>query len=216
MTKNLHDEIADASSDDVFDVRPSPDDDPEAAARKVIQVLIGDGPEARPGEIDVDEEELERRILAKGKQRCRVFHLNDRGEADEFADLCQREAVDGVVRFIGKAKDLVDGIRHAVSVRWVEFDEPYRKVSDAAREQMRPKMSEERRRSILDRVAGGSGQGGPIDDGVRCLGATAKGTQCKHRRTPDTQYCAQHHPAPIEAVEMDEPPASHTGLGTGS
>lgn len=209
----IQDHIAAASSDEDFDVRPSPSDGPAEAAAKVAKIIIGDGPESRPGDLDVDEEELERRIASKGKQRCRVFLLNDQEQADAFADLLQRSEVDRTVRIVGKAKDMVDGIQHAVSVRWVEFKEPYGKIADAERKAMQP-ANRDRTRALLDKIGGGDGSGATSlhDDGVRCLGLTASGKQCSRRRFEDTQHCRQHQPKPIEAVDMDEPPLSHAGM----
>jgi len=209
---SIHEVIAATSSDEAIDVRPSVEDDPAAAAAKVASIIIGDGPESRPGDIDVDEEALERRINAKGRQKCKLFHLNDDEQAQAFADLCQKAEVDRTVRFIGAAKDLVDGIQHAVSVRWVEFDEPYEKVAKKARTAMVP---EDRKRSLLDKMGGGTGADvGLVNDGVRCQGTTAKKTQCSRKRVDPTEFCRDHQPAPIKAVDMDEPPTSHTGLGT--
>jgi len=207
MDKNLHDEIAAASSSPEFDVRPAPDDPPEVAAGKLAKILIGDGAESRPGDTEADPEELERRIFSKGRQRCRVFHLNDNAQADAFANLIQEAEVKRTVYFIGKARDMVDGIQHAVSVRWVEFDEPYEKIAEEVKKSL--DFSDPEKKSILTRLFDKSEK----DDGVRCMGTTAKGTQCSRKRVIGTRYC-RIHDKPEVAVEMDAPPVSHTGLST--
>ena len=55
---------------------------------------------------------------------------------------------------------------------------------------------------------------GVVDDGVRCLGITARKKQCSSKRKPDKKFCGRHEPPEKESVPMDAPPPTHQPLGS--
>lgn len=211
----LHDEILAEASDGSVSIDV---DSPEATADRVARILIGDGPEARPGELEADPDEFFRRIDAKGRQRAKVFVLNPDPGSDtaEYESLMQRSQVDRTARIIGKPVELIDGIKYAVAIRWIDFDEPYMDIVKTVKEEMMP---ESRRQALLRKIGGeeDNPERGPIvDDGKKCLGLTKRGKQCSRRRQGETKYCKVHVPPEPPVVDMDDLPGSHRGMGAGA
>jgi len=115
---------------------------PETAVSDAARRFVGD-PNGRSPE---DLEAIDRRVYAQSERKARLFKLDKKKDADDWAKLRHDHEATSTVRIL-RIKELVHETSYAQFVEWVEFKEPEEEVrAGAVKEQekflakMKPKI----------------------------------------------------------------------------
>lgn len=100
---------------------------PEFAAEDAAKRFLGD-PNGRSPE---DLEAIDRRVFSQSVRRARLFKLDQKKDADDWAALRHRHEATSTVRIL-RIKELVHQTCYAQFVEWVEFTEPEEAVRATA------------------------------------------------------------------------------------
>lgn len=188
------------------------DRSPEAAARIVAAAIcIGEDPKHDPGNMQV---EVERTLLASGRNQCKLFRFSSQADCDAYSELLDKEQ-GGHVRRVG-VKELIDGTDYALFINWVSFDKPESVLREKIQQDVMAKAA-----ALMKRASKGatpeplppSATDDPskLPDDPFCRGRKANSERCRRKKKPGSMFCG-HHDLSKEAPVMDRPPPTHTGL----